>query len=711
MSRSGDRLDEPESVKLREADGLEIESDESERLSGDLPHTPGGGALGSDLFDTNGPGSNAPGTVDDLFKTSAPGSSQGEKASGPVDPLVGTVFAEKFEVLSLLGQGGMSSVYKVKNVHLREIQALKVLHKHLWSDPLAVERFRMEAQAVHNLSHKNLITFRDFGVSTDGQPYLIMDYLQGRSLSDAIKEEHGLPVDMVLTLFESICHGLKAAHDGGIVHRDLKPANVMLEDDNPQNAKLVDFGIAKIVAEDSPTMQLTQTGEVFGSPLYMSPEQVQGEKVDRRTDIYSAGCLIYEAITGVPPISGMNALDTMNNQISQIPRRPGELRPDIYQSPASSSINVRDLEYIVMRCLEKERTDRYESFDQIMSDLSKVRSNVSITGKVLPTRVKKKIAFLSVGLVFCTLLGGLAAGYVFDNRIKGAVDNSAIQALETTKLGFGDIAFNTRRTGDAENIYKDVLNDSEKVSDPAAKRQLKLGALKRLETLYQFNSDYNSKDKIQQMIRSELSSELGNMTNFETEQPSASVAEIEGLDELPPNTQAKLLSTLAMKELSNGRSKAAGEYLEKALAVQKDQLDKALDKDSGINETERHDTIARNVILLDKLATAYVIQRKYHKAGHTWHDALRMGEKWLPEDDEAMANVWDNIGRIRQDHKQMDGARAAFNHAIKISKKVYGEKAPNTLKYLRDYASFLTAVGETSEAEKILRQVQKMEGK
>lgn len=311
----------------------------------------------------------------------------GENTSSHIDPLpdahpdalVGQIIADKYQITSFIGKGGMSSIYKVQHLQLDAIYALKLLDKNMWSDPTAVKRFKLEAQTVSRLTHPSLITYRDFGVTADGQPYLVMDYIQGRTLGHKIKETRGIFLPTVLEIFEQLCEGLSVAHELGIVHRDVKPGNIMFMTEDSDKIKLVDFGIAKIVAEEgNESQQLTKTGDVFGSPLYMSPEQCMGRRLDNRSDIYSLGCVIFEAMTARNAISGNTILDTMNKHVSLMPSLPSELRPDLASADKSSWVDLDEFEYVVMKCLQKNPNDRYKTVDDILFDLRKIKAQEKI---------------------------------------------------------------------------------------------------------------------------------------------------------------------------------------------------------------------------------------------------------------------------------------------------------------------------------------------
>jgi eukaryotic-like serine/threonine-protein kinase len=207
-----------------------------------------------------------------------------------MDALVGTILAKRYELKSFIGQGGMSVVYKATDQQLGKTVAVKLLLPHLVNDPITYQRFQLEARAASSLSHTNIVTIYDFGAGENNEPYIVMDYLDGTPLNDAIKMLRGLAMERSVAIFVQIADALQCAHSNNVLHRDLKPSNVLLIHQGPalDIVKLVDFGIAKLIPQDGgESLHLTKTGEVFGSPFYMSPEQCRGEKVDARSDIYS----------------------------------------------------------------------------------------------------------------------------------------------------------------------------------------------------------------------------------------------------------------------------------------------------------------------------------------------------------------------------------------------------------------------------------------
>jgi len=225
----------------------------------------------------------------------------------------GTILLEKLKVIELLGQGGMGSVYRVEHLLMNRQFALKCLNKFQAADA-SWKRFQNEAKAAHLLDHANLLKVFEFGLLPGGQPYFLMELVEGITLADEIKRLGSLPVRRAIKIFIQVSFAIAYAHEHKVIHRDLKPSNIMLvqKPGEPEFVKVVDFGIAKLTGLDEFNQQtLTKTGEIFGSPLYMSPEQCMGTGVDQRSDLYSLGCVFYEALTSAPPFFGESALSTM----------------------------------------------------------------------------------------------------------------------------------------------------------------------------------------------------------------------------------------------------------------------------------------------------------------------------------------------------------------------------------------------------------------
>lgn len=316
------------------------------------------------------------------------------------DSLIGTMLSGKYEILEKLGAGGMGLVYKAKHTLMKRMVAIKIMLPQLIASVSALKRFKQEAQAASSLNHPNILTVYDFGVTPDGMPYLVMDFLEGTNLSKMLDANQHLPLDAAVDIFIQAASGLGHAHRKGIVHRDLKPANIMLvEWEGRKNfVKVVDFGMAKITgAVDGESEDLTKSGEVFGSPLYMSPEQCMGKTLDARSDIYSFGCVMYRVLTGVTAVSGQSAIECFSNHVSGVPRCFAEVVPDFQFPPG--------LEEIVFKAMAKEPEQRYQSMDELKDDLVELaRKEMSglygtLSGSIYAQKETNSVASLNMSEV------------------------------------------------------------------------------------------------------------------------------------------------------------------------------------------------------------------------------------------------------------------------------------------------------------------------
>jgi serine/threonine protein kinase len=297
----------------------------------------------------------------------------------------GTVVLDKYEVVKMLGEGGMGTVYQVRDMNSHIEYALKYLNLQHSSNDTVWRRFDNEARAVGQLDHPNLIKVHKTGLLPNGQPYFLMDLVHGVTLADMLKAKTRLPLEPALKIMIQVAFAMAYAHDNGIVHRDIKPSNIMIGNEQEiadGNVKLVDFGIAKLTGQDTYNqLTLTRTGEIFGSPLYMSPEQCAGIATDHRSDLYSFGCVLYEALTGAPPILADNALSTM---IKHQTERPVSLKQ------ASLGITFPGAsELIVAKLLEKDPEMRYQSAHELLSDLINLEQHV-VAGSSAPEVVLKQ---------------------------------------------------------------------------------------------------------------------------------------------------------------------------------------------------------------------------------------------------------------------------------------------------------------------------------
>lgn len=281
------------------------------------------------------------------------------------DLLVGSCLSGKYWVIKVIGRGGMSVVYKAIERDTGKIVAVKTLRTQGMTDEMLVKRFQREAELLSRLNHPRIVNLHAYGTSAKGQPYFVMDYLKGENLTTILSREDHLEPERFQDIFVQVCAAIEHAHRHAAIHRDIKPGNIMLtvQGDTTDYVKIVDFGIAKMAEE---AQRLTRMGEVWGSPIYMSPEQCMGAPVDERADIYSLGVVMYECLTGKVPFMGKNYADTMSKQISDLPQPFAQKRPEL-SIPES-------LEKIVMHAMDKDPEKRYQTMGAMKKDLQEALS-------------------------------------------------------------------------------------------------------------------------------------------------------------------------------------------------------------------------------------------------------------------------------------------------------------------------------------------------
>lgn len=299
----------------------------------------------------------------------------------------GTVIRGKFRILRKIGQGGMGTVYEALHLRFNERRALKVMSPEVVSDPEFVKRFEREAILTRRLQHPNAVHVDDIEEAEDGRPYIVMEFVEGQSLKRLIQEAGPLPVPRVCTIIKQIASALEAAHQLGMVHRDIKPDNVvLLPTPGGEQAKVLDFGIARVKESRLGETNLTATGVVIGTPQYMSPEQAlgkRGDELDGRSDLYSLGCVMYEMLTGALPFAADTTLALLQAHAFQPPRPIAEVRPDLGLPESICRL--------VMRCLAKNRDDRPASAQVLIDELTQAVRHVESIA-VAPTRKFEKPA-------------------------------------------------------------------------------------------------------------------------------------------------------------------------------------------------------------------------------------------------------------------------------------------------------------------------------
>ena len=334
---------------------------------------------------------------------------------------IGQIIKERYEIVEILGEGGMAFVYKARDKQLQRYVAIKTLKPNYVNQEKFVDRFRREAQTAANLNHPNIVQIFDWGI--DDEPYFVMEYIEGNTLTSIISGNRTVGLNDILYIGSQVANGLKEAHKRGLVHRDIKPGNIMITPDG--KVKVTDFGIVSLQNEES---DITKTGAVLGTASYISPEQAQGKPVSFESDLYSLGTVLYELIAGKPPFTGDSPIATATKHLTDKPEKLSNFRKDIPKA----------LENAILKLLEKRPSDRFKSAEDLRALLLQQRKQIQInqTQENLVDLTNPKIKFrftlpaliISVALVFGTVW---ALSNVFDGL---PVDGGAPTLVEIPDL-------------------------------------------------------------------------------------------------------------------------------------------------------------------------------------------------------------------------------------------------------------------------------------
>jgi len=280
--------------------------------------------------------------------------------------LAGILLLGRYQVLERIGDGGMGAVYLAEHTTILKKFAIKVLSAQLSLREDHVDRFMREARAASMINHPNVVEITDFSKTPDGQPFFVMEYLQGKDLAQVLGDAGSLAWKRVRPILLQVCSALQAAHEQGIVHRDIKPGNIFLikRGTTADHVKVLDFGIAKVTSHEPDAKGLTQSGVVVGTPEYMSPEQGWGQPVDHRGDIYALGVLLYELLTSKIPFSGTTMMEVLNRHMFEV--------PDIKHPNIPEEVGA-----IILKAMQKDRTLRFQSMNEMAAAIEAVGTGAS----------------------------------------------------------------------------------------------------------------------------------------------------------------------------------------------------------------------------------------------------------------------------------------------------------------------------------------------
>ena len=309
---------------------------------------------------------------------------------------IGQIVKERYEILEILGEGGMAFVYKARDMQLERFVAIKTLKPNYVNQETFVDRFKREAKTAANLNHPNIVQIFDWGI--EKEPYFVMEYIEGNTLTSIIAKNRTISLSDILFIGAQVSNGLHAAHQKGLVHRDIKPGNIMITPDG--KVKVTDFGIVSLQNEES---DITKTGSILGTASYISPEQAQGKPVSIESDLYSLGTVLYELITGKAPFSGDSPISTATKHLTEKPEKPSMFRRDL----------PKGVETAILKLLEKAAYDRFKSAEDLRATLlqqrkalqsEQTRENlVDLTNPKVKLRFTLPALIMSIGVVIGTI--------------------------------------------------------------------------------------------------------------------------------------------------------------------------------------------------------------------------------------------------------------------------------------------------------------------
>ena len=340
---------------------------------------------------------------------------------------IGQIVKDRYEILEILGEGGMAFVYKARDTQLERLVAIKTLKPNYVNQETFVERFKREAKTAANLNHPNIVQIFDWGI--EDEPFFVMEYIEGNTLTSIIAKNRTISLSDILFIGAQVSSGLHAAHEKGLVHRDIKPGNIMITPDG--KVKVTDFGIVSLQNEES---DITKTGSILGTASYISPEQAQGKPVSIESDLYSLGTVLYELISGKPPFAGDTPISTATKHLTERPEKPSSFRRDL----------PKGVESAIMKLLEKATYDRFKSAEDLRATLLQQRKSlqseqtrenlVDLTNPKIKLRFTLPALLISIGVVIGTVW---TLTQVFDGL---PVDGGAPTLIEIPDLTGSDQA-------------------------------------------------------------------------------------------------------------------------------------------------------------------------------------------------------------------------------------------------------------------------------
>jgi serine/threonine protein kinase/Flp pilus assembly protein TadD len=469
-----------------------------------------------------------------------------------IELTTGSAFAKRYQVVEELGKGGMGKVYRVLDQKLNEEVALKLIKPEIALDKKTVERFSHELKVARKIVHKNIARMFDLN-EEKGTHYITMEYVRGEDLKRLIRKIGQFSAGKAVSIAKQVCEGLAEAHRLGIIHRDLKPQNIMVDEEG--NVRIMDFGIARSLKEKG----ITGAGVLVGTPEYMSPEQVEGKEIDERSDIYSLGIVIYEMVTGRAPFEGDTPFSVALKQKTETPPHPKKINSQLPE----------DLDNLILRCLEKDKSNRYQSAEEVLSDLNKIEEGLPTTERVIPKRAPLTAREITVTFKLRKLLVPAAVAVLI---IAAAIAIwQFLPRKEPARRSITVINF-INQTGDKSYDYLQAAIPNLLITSLEQSRYLRVSTWERMHDLLKQAGKANV-----EAIDSELGFELCRMDGVE--------AIVLGSFVKAGNmfaTDVKVLDVASKRMLKSASSK--GEGVQSILEKQINELSKEISKGIGISD-------------------------------------------------------------------------------------------------------------------------------
>jgi serine/threonine-protein kinase len=670
------------------------------------------------------------------------------------DPLIGVILPRRYRILAPLGEGANSRAYKGVYEPLEQIVVVKMLKTHLIVDETKAKRFQHEIKAAAALVHPNIASVMDFGITDQGVPYIISEFLKGNSLSEVVAMDEHLAVPTAIHIFKQVTDALAFAHDKGIIHRDIKPSNIMIcggQDDN-NNVKVLDFGIAKV--RQLATGKVTNPDEAADAAMYMSPEQCQGQELDGRTDIYSLGCVIYTTLTGRPPVIGISPADTIKKQVQVMPPPMESVRSDLFFP--------EKLQELVSRMLVKDPRQRYQFMRQVRMDLDTAglrQTTDEIHAPATSARLSSasrpfNLIRISVGVGIACFVG--VVGWMLFHKepnqvaavshlLPGGEDEAWRQLTSDAQA-----AYNQGHYQESEDLYQAALKEAKRFKEPDQRMAKSLNSLAYIS--YQEDkldaAEQNARDAlaIQEKINAsdpaiaEILSNLSRILCAEGKFESAKSLMDQALTFKPTEAQSGLDAATALQALAEiecyaGNFESARQHLEKArditnravgddhpdyariindlgMVLEKEkkykQAEALFDKALGIRQKRlglEHPAVADSLLAM---GTLYFDLKNDGAAKDDFMQALSVRQKNFGEESAPVAEVLSCLAIFYDSERQFDKAEDCYRRAYQIRQKVWGADSPRLVRSLEQLSTFLRSRGEVQGADAYDAQIRRI---